>query len=151
MSQPTISAQMALCHAVRDALLASPPLADGNVVANRRRPMPASVTRQIFVYLQDSLPERGAIRGAPIDWRTTIRVECLARDDGPVDADTAADALAVEVYARLLADMSLGGRAYDLEPSAMGCTGDEADATLSATQFLFAVSHTTADNTIASA
>lgn len=151
MTDPVISAQMALCHAMRTVFLATPPLADGNVVANRRRPMAAAVDRQIFVYLQDSLPARGAIRGAPVDWRTTIRVECLARDSGPVDADVAADAMAVEVYARVLADPSLGGLAFDLEPSAMGCTGDEADTSLSATQFLFTVSHTTSENTIASA
>lgn len=150
MSQPVISRHMALCHAMRDLFLASPTLADGNVVANRRRPMPAAVGRQIFVYLQDSVASRGAINGAPLDWRTTIRVECLARDAGPVDADAAADAMAVEVFARLLADPSLGGRAYDVEPTAMGTTGDEADSTLSATQFLFTVLHTTADNTIAS-
>lgn len=150
MTQPVISNHMAICHAMRDLFLAAPMLAEGNVVANRRRPMPAAVDRQIFVYLQDSVPSRGAIKGAPIDWRTTIRVECLARDAGPVDADSVADALAVQVYGRVLADPSIGGLAYDAEPTAMGTTGDEADSSLSATQFLFTVWHTTADHSIAS-
>lgn len=149
MTQPAISLHMALCRALRDTLLAAPVLADGNVVANRRRPMPATVARQIFVYLEDSQPTRGQIAGAPFDWRTRIRVECLARDDGPIDADTAADALAVQVYARVMADTTLANLALDVEPQAIACTGDEADTALAATQIMFTVWHVSAGNSIA--
>lgn len=151
MTQPTVSLHMALCRALRDRLLESPVLADGNVVANRRRPMPTSAERQVFVYLEDSLPTRGEMAGAPFDWRSRIRVECLARDAGPVDADTAADALGVQVYARVLADTTLGGLALDIEPQAIGWTGDDADTALAATQFIFSVWHRSANNSIATA
>lgn len=151
MTQPTVSLHLALCRAIRDLLLAAPTLAEGNVLANRRRPMPKDVDRQVFVYLEDSLPTRGEMAGAPFDWHTRIRVECLARDAGPVDADTAADALGVQVYARVLDDTTLGGLALDIEPQAAGWTGDDADTSLAATQFIFSVWHRSANNTIAAA
>ena len=151
MSQPTISLHMALCRAIVALLMASPTLAGGNVAANRRRPMPAAVKQQIFVYLEESPVVRGAIAAAPFDWRTRIRVECVARDDGPVDADTAADALGVQAYARIMADTTLAGLALDVEPMGLAWTGDEADTALVACQLIFTVWHTSANNAIASA
>lgn len=151
MSQPTVSLHMALCRAIVALLTASPTLAGGNVTANRRRPMPASVKQQIFVYLEESPAERGAIAAAPFDWRTRIRVECVARDDGPIDADTAADALGVQAYARILADTTLAGLALDVEPVGMAWAGDEADTALVACQLIFTVWHTSANNAIAAA
>lgn len=143
------SAHMGIRAAIVARLLESPALADGRVVANRRRPMAQAVDAQVFVYLEDAVATRGEIRGAPINWRTRIRVECVARDVAGVNADDAADALQTRVAARLLVAPGLGGLALDTELQAMAWTEDEADNSLSACQAIYSVWHVTADRVIA--
>lgn len=141
------SKQMAVRDAVAAALLASPALAGGRVVTNRRRPMADAVDSQIFVYLEDSEASRDVL--GQIDWRTRIRVECLARDVAGTSADDAADALATGVHDRLMADTTLAGAATDIDPKAMAWTEDEANTSLSACQQIFSVWHVTPDASIA--
>lgn len=141
------SKHIAVRDAVAAALLASPALAGGRVVTNRRRPMAQASASQIFVYLEDSEASREVL--GQIDWQTRIRVKCLARDVAGTSADDAADALAVGVHARLMADPTLAGAAIDIDPKAMAWTEDEADTSLSACQQIFAVLHTTPDASIA--
>jgi len=133
---------MAARDAIIAACLASPALADGRVVGNRRRPMAQEEAAKVFVYLEDSVASRELI--GPIDWKTRIRIECLARATSAASADDAADALAASVYARVMADPSLGGKAIDTEAQAMAWTEDEADPALSACQQIFTVWHQTA-------
>lgn len=118
------------------------------VVANRRRPMPKEVNRQIFVYLEDSVATRGEIYAAPFDWATRIRVECVARDTADASADENADAVQAAVYGALQANVTLGGLAFDIEPKAIAWTEDEADTTVSACQAIYSVWHQTSANTI---
>lgn len=133
--------------AVRDAmvarLLTAPAVADGRVVANRRRPMPHGVGAQVFVYLENSQGSRGGIRGAPIDWTTLVRVESVSRE-----GTDAADALASAVYERLLQDIGLGGLAQDLYATALAWDEDEADTTVAVVQTQYAAVHRTRVNTL---
>lgn len=143
----TNSAHMAVRDALIAALQAAPALAGGRIVGNRRRPMAAEHTTQIYVYLEESQGTRETI--GTTDWRTRIRVECLARTSAGVTAEDAADALGVSVFARVMADPSLGGSAIDTTAQAMGWADDEADTQLSACQQIFSVWHATSDNAIA--
>jgi hypothetical protein len=137
---------MAVRDAIIAALLASPALAGGRVVGNRRRPMAAQDPSQIYVYLEESIASRETI--GTIDWRTRIRIECVARTVSGTSAEDASDALAVAAYARIMASPALGGAALDTEAQAIAWTEDEADTTLSACQQLFTVWHQTPDQTI---
>ena len=142
----TNTAHMAVRDAIVAALLAAPALAGGKVVANRRRPMAADVSSQIFVYLEDSLASHEIIGFT--DWRTRIRIENLARSTALASADDAADALAFDSHARIMADPGLGGRAITTEAAAMAWTEDEADPTLSAAQQIFTVWHRCPDESL---
>jgi hypothetical protein len=129
-------------------LTGAPALAGIAIVANRRRPMPQAVDRQIFVYLEDSMATRGEIKGAPFDWSTRVRIECVARDTAGANADVNADALQAAVYAALQANVTLSGLAFDTEPKALAWTEDEADTTVSACQAIYSVWHQTAGNVL---
>lgn len=140
------SAHMAVRNAVVAALLAAPALAGGRVVGNRRRPMAQEHPSQIFVYLEDAVASRTVL--GLVDWRTRIRVECLARATSTTPADDAADALAASAYARLMADTTLAGAAIDLDPQAIAWTEDETDPALSACQQIYTVWHQCLDATL---
>lgn len=142
----TATAHMAVRDALIGALLAATPLAGGRVVGNRRRPMAGEHASQIYVYLEESQAAQDVL--GTTDWRTRIRVECVARSASGTSADDAADALGHDVYARVMADRTLGGKAIDTTPQAMAWTEDEADTQLSACQLLFSVWHSTPDASI---
>lgn len=151
MSRPVVTQHMALCDAIVATLTVAPKLADGEVVSYRRRSMPPNVNRRVYVYLEDSTNDRGAIKGAPMDWRTRIRIECVARDIPGVMSEVVADALLAQVYARIMADTTLGNLALDVFPEAVAWTGDEADTTLTAAQMILTILHVTYEGVIASA
>lgn len=142
------SAHLGLRDAIIALLQSVPALANGRVVANRRRPMAAQDGTQVFVYLEDASATRGEIYGAPTDWRTRIRIECVARDTAGANADTNADALQTEVAARLLAAPTLTNLAFDTELQAIAWTEEEADTTVSSCQAIYSVWHRTAGHVI---
>lgn len=139
---------MGIRAAVVALLTAAPALTGIPVVANRRRPMPKEVNRQVFVYLEDSIATRGEIYAAPFEWATRIRVECVARDTADANADENADAVQAAVYAALQANVTLSGLAFDTEPKAIAWTEDEADTTVSACQAIYSVWHQTSANVL---
>lgn len=143
------SLHMAVRDTIIAALLVAPALAGGRVVGNRRRPMAAQHTSQIYVYLENSDADFGPEKTiGTTDWRTRIRVECLSRPTASVSADDGADALAVDVMTRVMADTSLSGKAIDTTPLALAWAEDEADTPLAAAQLLFSVWHSTPDHSI---
>ena len=142
----TATVHMAVRDALIAALLTPTPLAGGRVVGNRRRPMAAEHASQIYVYLEESPASRHVI--GTTDWHTRIRVECVARSASGTSADDAADALGHDVFARVMLDPTLGGKAIDTSVQAMAWTEDEADTQLSACQLLFDVWHSTPDASI---
>ncbi|MDO8778101.1 MAG: hypothetical protein Q7K57_57165 [Burkholderiaceae bacterium] len=95
------------------ASLSAGPAVSANVYRARLRPLAASVSTAVVVRLASANPERFDIGGAPVDFTTQIAVECYARSI-TTTADLAADALLESVYARLMADPSLGGTVMDI-------------------------------------
>lgn len=140
--------QLVIYDAVVTALMVSPALAEGNIKTMRdtNRPMDADVASQIRVFLDQSLPSPIVGGGAPVDWATRIRVECLARDvlgATPVKALDAASALAANVQKRILESTALQALISAAEPGAMQWAEDEADTSLTACQCLFTLVHRT--------
>lgn len=132
-----MNAHEAIVSAVRAALLVDPPLAGGNVVRARQRPVSEGVNQFIAVYFAGSAPNRGTIYGAPIDWATNVRFDCYAR--GAVgqygtegqSGDQAALALHAEAWNRLFSAPTLGGLAMDMAPLPIPPSDeDEIDTTL---------------------
>lgn len=142
----TATAHMAACDAVVAALLAVTALAGGRVEGNRRQPMAEEHTSKIFVFLDETAATHAVIGNT--DWNTRIRVECVARSASGVSAARAADALAQDVHARVMADRSLGGKAIDTTAVAMAWAQDELDTQIGVCQLLFNVWHITPDASI---
>lgn len=93
-----------------------PPAVAGNVGRIQLRPVAKSVATAVVVrpvacnVLESSLP------GAPIAWVTTVAVECYARASAGTSPDVAVDPVVQSVYARLMADSTLGGAVSLIEP-----------------------------------
>lgn len=54
--------------------------------------------------------------GLPVAWRMAAEIECFKRITAADDPDEAIDALVTDAYERLMADTTLGGTAYAIEP-----------------------------------
>ena len=79
--------------------------------------------------------------GSLTAWATPIAVECYAKATPGTAPDVAVDALASAVYARLLADPTLGGVVRSLTPTGLSYDFDaDADQTACAT-FVFTARH----------
>lgn len=143
----TNTAQYAVCQAVAALLQSLPQVGAGAVRVQRRRPMPQAVVTQVFVFYDESQPTIKT--SSSIVWKTRVRIEHVARDAAGTSADTAADAMMQESYARILADITLGGLATNIEPVGMAITGDEADTALCAGQLLVDVTHRSSRDSIA--
>jgi len=75
--------------------------------------VPDQVDLAINVEFGRALPAVGAIAGAPIDWQSTISVDCFARSFTE-SGDLAVDPLLFAVFERLAQDPTLGGLIGDL-------------------------------------
>lgn len=95
-----LSAQPAVCKAIYRA---------------RAHAIPDQDDEAISVQWERSLPAPGTINGAPIDWSTTVTVDCFARTaSANGSGDVAVDPLLERVFERLGADPTLGGLIDDL-------------------------------------
>jgi hypothetical protein len=139
-----------LMEACRDALLVWPALSAVSIRLAERRPMAEDVNRQIRIFHEQSDPEQAQIKGAPLDWRTSLRIECIGREvlSPAQDADSVADSLVGEVFKAVMADVSLGGRVQNIEPGPVPTTEEEADKSVSAIQTIFYFVHRTQEHTI---
>jgi hypothetical protein len=113
-----MNAHDAVLKAFRDACLAEPALAGGNVFVERMRKISEDATEAIVVRFGASDPSRAVLYAHPVDWESRIVVECHARNDEFDEIEgTATGALHLAVYQRVMADPTLGGVAFDvLEP-----------------------------------
>lgn len=111
--------------AVKSRFLVAPALADGKVDRGRRRPVDLGSEQAIGVYFGGSIPARGTIAGAPIDWLTSVRFDCVARGRNGISGDEAALALHAQAWARLFEDAQLGGLVMDMEPEAVAPSDEE--------------------------
>lgn len=89
------------------------PAVSENIFRQRERPFAAEHTDGVNVQFDGAIPERGAIFGAPVDWKTRISVECYKRS-ATTSGDLAVDDLVLAVYARLAQDVTLGGLVQDI-------------------------------------
>ena len=140
------SQHLAVRDAVAALLQASPALAGGRVFENRDYKLAADAASGVWVYRDDSTPDRGTITGAPIDWTTRVRVVVKARTSGGISAETAADMLATEAYARIMGQPHLGGLASDLAAGSINWQQDDADTAVALCELEFFVKHVTTSN-----
>lgn len=143
---------MAAHLAIRDAIAALyAGLAGDRIFQNRDYALPQGVPSQINVHRVQSQPERILIgAAAPIDWTTDIRTAITARKDALADsqAEPAADAIAVQCFARVMADQTLGGLCQQIEPGLIAWDQDEADSNVVQITWDIQVTHRTTDNVI---
>lgn len=104
-----------ITQALVNLFQAEPPIAPA-VYRARDRAVSKSIITAISVQWDGAMPEPGAIKGAPVHWKSRYSVECYARTNTETP-DVAVDPLLVAVYARIAADTTLGGLvAYVGEP-----------------------------------
>lgn len=105
-----------LVTAVVGALKAAPAVSP-RVERVRLRALPASAGTAVVVRpLGSDVLDAELPTGRPYAWTTQLAVECYARAPQGTAPDAAVDALLESVYARLMADATLGGAATVLQP-----------------------------------
>lgn len=142
------SKHRAIRAAVAALLTADTPLAGGRVFQNRAYDLAEGIADQVHVNFAGSEPERVAIKGAPISWETELEIVVKARAQGGITADDAADALWVEIYARVMAAQALGGLAAGLDPGAVDIDSAEADTGVCRLNWRLTVLHDTDNHSI---
>jgi|CXWL01.1.fsa_nt_gi hypothetical protein len=144
-----MNAHDAILSAVLTALRLPTPVTTGSIEEEiDAADMPEGQTEAISVALVVSVPRAVAINGAPVDWVTDLAIDCAARTDGRTAAGRASRALHAAVYARLMADTTLGGAAsYIGEPQ---ISQDQAllGTRIGRTSGLYTVHHRTAAGTL---
>lgn len=104
--------------AVIAALAAAPAVA--NVGRVRLRPVSSSTSTAVVVRpVESQALETSLISSQPITWDTRFGVECYARAAAGQAPDVAVDALVSTVYAKLMADPTLGGAVVALQPQSV--------------------------------
>lgn len=128
-------------------LLSSGTPVSPNIFHARMRPIAAQHSTAVVVRLGIAQPERYDVGGAPVDFTTQLAVECYVRST-TTTPDVAADVLLEAVYARLMADQSLGGTVMDINLTSIEPDFDEtADKTACITLHL-AVRHRASSTTL---
>lgn len=111
----TITRHDAIVKAIVAACLTSPALAGGNVSDETTySELPEGTAQAIEVSLLDSQPLRVAY--GRVEWQTTVRVACKARDDRMGTNGRASSLLGADVYERLRTEPTLGGLADGIDP-----------------------------------
>lgn len=105
--------------AIVAALTSGTPVAS-QVARVRLRPLAAAQAQAVVVRaLQSEVSESSLIPGLPVSWTSAIGVECYARSSVATAPDVAVDSLVEAVYARLMADPTLGGVVLSLQPQSL--------------------------------
>lgn len=137
-----------LCAAVKEALMAEPPVAP-IVMRGRLRPVAEGENEMVVVRLERAGGEQAQISGGPTDWSTSIAVDVYAR--AATDSDEAEDLageLLGRVYERLAGlDLSAYGvTGFGLNPE-VAAGSDAVDSSLAAMTLFLNIQHCTgADN-----
>ena len=85
------------------ALFEAAPAIAPSIYRARDRAVSKATLTAISVQWDGSVPESGAINGAPVYWKSRYSVECYARTNTE-SPDLAVDPLLVAVYSRIAAD-----------------------------------------------
>jgi hypothetical protein len=118
------------------------------ILENREISLPVGVESQVQVYRTLSDPERGPIQGSPVDWTTQIRTVIKARKTANGSAETIADAMHADAYARLMADQTLGGEVMDCVPGPIAWEQDAIDPDVAQVTFDVNYLHRTTANSL---
>lgn len=110
--------------------------------------VPEDAQEAVSVRMASSTPQRAEIFGAPIDWTTEVAITCFARADESIAQSRASRALHAKVYARLMADPTLGGLAFDLFEPQLTADRDVVDTRLGSLTATYTVQHRTAARTL---
>lgn len=127
--------------AIMAALTSGTPVAS-QVARVRLRPLAAAQAQAVVVRpLSSEVSETALIPSLPVSWASAIAVECYARSNVGVAPDDAVDTLLAAVYARLMADTTLGGAVIAVQPQSINFDFDaDGDQTTCAT-LVFNVRH----------
>ncbi|MBK9363000.1 MAG: hypothetical protein IPM99_18800 [Rubrivivax sp.] len=138
-----MSAFLGLTDAVRDALLANPALAGGNVQRGRGVPLPAGSSQGIDVSIASSRAQPLGLAHGSVQWESVVIVTCKARASAATDAEAAIDPLLVAAWQRLLAmTVPEGVSGMVLDP-AIQWDIEEADQPVAAASLALRITHIT--------
>lgn len=110
--------------------------------------MAAEWSTAVVVRPQGAQFEQLAILGAPFNLDTQIVVECYARANAGTSGDAAVDALMQAVYARLMADTTLGGLVGELRPDRLDFDLDVDGENTACATFTFTALHRADNDTL---
>lgn len=96
--------------------------------------------------LQDQAEQNTAL--PTLDWSLTVRISVIVRSVVP---DQAADAIVEDMHSKLMADLTLGGYAMDIQPQAVGFDLVEADQPAGVVMCDYVVRYRTSVTNLASA
>lgn len=105
--------------AIVAALSSGTPVAT-QIARVRLRPLAATQAQAVVVRpLQSEAGVPSISPDLPVSWTSAISVECYARTSAATTPDLAVDSLVEAVYARLMADTTLGGVVLSLAPQSI--------------------------------
>lgn len=134
---------------ILSALRQAPALAGGHINEEHSRMQGEDVDQYIVVRWSGSDPATSTIKAAPIDWTTGVTIECaVRRDDRDASTGRASRALHAQVYARLMADPSLGGAAFDVLDPRLTSDPAELDTNYGCVIAQYQVLHRTSSRTL---
>lgn len=90
-------------------LFSAAPAISPNIYRARDRAISKGALTALNIQWDGAMPTPGVIKGAPVDWDSRFTIECYARTTTETP-DIAVDPLLLEVYSRVAADTTLGGR-----------------------------------------
>lgn len=130
------------------AALQSAPAVCPQVDRVRLRPVPQSVDLAAAVRPVQTEADQALLSGMPVSWTTTVSIECYARSKAATDPDTEVDGLLCAVYARLMADPTLGGAVISLQPKGISYDFDAHGDQSTCASMVFTIRHRTAGATL---
>ena len=144
-----MNAHDAIVQAVLNLLRAAPALADGQIFEEELRALPETALEAIVVDLGPSTPLQEATTCGPTDWMTTVAVECYSRRDrrDPL-VGRASRRLHGQVYARLMADRTLGGTVFQVMKPEIDPKQAQLNTDMGCCVGLYRVSHRTAEGSL---
>lgn len=128
-------------------VLSAPTAVSPNIFRARMRPIAAQHSTAVVVRLGSAIADRGDMGGAPVDFTTQLSVECYDRST-TTTPDLVADALLGDVYARIMADASLGGLVMDTNLTGIDYDFDETAEKTACITLHLAVRHRASSTTL---
>lgn len=130
------------------AALSAAPAVCPQIHRARARPAAAEWSQMVVIRPIDATLEPLGVLGAPFNVDTRIAVECHARAPAGASADAGVDELLGAVYARLMADTTLGGLVGDLRPEALTYDFDAEAEPIACATLTFTAVHRVQANTL---